>query len=77
MIYQNASVNTIFMGLVNTAYNRKRFPSANFMEWLPLDGVTTLLKMWSSGGHRPDNGAYVGFRTEAKSKGKIIFPEYY
>ena len=76
VIYQNACVNTVMLGLINTQYNRKRYPSANFMEWLPLDGVTTLLKMWASGGNRPENGAYVGFRTEGK-KGKIILPEYY
>ena len=46
------------------------------MEWTPLDGMATLLKMWASGGNRPDCGSYVGFRTEGK-KGKVIFPEYY
>jgi len=76
VIYQNAVVNTLFLGLVNTRYNRERFPSANFHEWLPLDGVTTLLKMWAAGENRPECGAYVGFRTEGK-KAKVIFPEYY
>ena len=76
VIYQNASVNTIFLGLLNTQYNRARFPSANFTEWLPLDTVATLLKMWSTGGNRPECGAYVGFKMEGKKK-KLVFPEYY
>ena len=61
---------------MNTAYNRKRFPSANYTEWLPPDGVANLLKMWSTGGNRPECGSYVGFRAEGK-KGKMVFPEYY
>ena len=56
--------------------NRKKYPSANYMEWLPADGIATLLKMWSTGENRPDNGVFVGFKTQGK-KGKVIFPEYY
>jgi hypothetical protein len=76
VIYFNACVNMLMLGLANTKYNRDRFPQYNSKLWLPLDGVATLLKMWASGGSRPDNGGYVGFRTEGK-KGKIIMPEYY
>jgi hypothetical protein len=76
VIYQNATVNALFLGLVNTAYNRKRFPSTNPYEWLPLEGIATLIKMWSSGDNRPECGAFVGFRVEGK-KAKVVFPEYY
>jgi hypothetical protein len=76
VIYQNSCVNTIFIGLANTKYNRTKYPSADFTKWLPLDGISTLLKMWAIGGNRPDCGAYVGFRTQGR-KGKLIFPEYY
>ena len=75
VIYQNATVNALFLGMVNSMYNRKRYPKENFTEWLPMDGVCNLLKMWASGGNRPECGAYVGFRTERK--GKVIFPEFY
>ena len=30
VIYQNAVINTLFLGLVNTKYNRDRFPTADF-----------------------------------------------
>ena len=76
VIYQNAVVNTLFLGLVNTKYNRERFPSADFFKWLPLSGVTQLLEMWAAGDNRPECGSYVGFRIEGK-KGKLIFPEFY
>jgi hypothetical protein len=76
VIYFNSCVNMLFMGLADTKYNREKYPQYNSKEWLPLDKVAELLKMWASGGNRPDNGGYVGFRTEGK-KGKIVFPEYY
>ena len=44
--------------------------------WLQPEGVATLLKMWASGDNRPENGGFVGFRSEGK-RGKIIYPEYY
>ena len=76
VIYQNACVNTLMLGTLNTLYTRKRFPTADFTQWTPIDGVATLLKMWASGGNRPECGAYVGFRLEGKRK-KVIFPEFY
>ena len=76
VIYFNACVNMLFMGLADTRYNREKYPQHNSKEWLPVDKVAELIKMWSSGGNRPDNGGYVGFRAEGK-KGKIVFPEYY
>ncbi len=77
VIYFNACVNLLLLGSVNTGYNRARFPGISHREQLlPLEGICSLLKMWSGGGSRPDNGGYVGFRTEGR-KGKIVFPEYY
>ena len=76
VIYFNTCVNTLLLGLVNTKYTRELYPQANPKLWLQPEGVATLLKMWSRGDSRPENGAFVGFRTEGK-QGKIIFPEYY
>ncbi len=75
-IYFNTCVNTLLLGPVNTKYLRELYPQANPKLWLQPDGIATLLKMWARGDSRPENGAFVGFRTEGK-KGKIIFPEYY
>ena len=76
VIYFNACVNAVMMGMVNTKYNREQFPKENAKLWLPAEGVAQLLKMWSSGANRPDNGGFVGFRADG-NKGKIVFPEYY
>ena len=76
VLYFNACVNMLFMGLANTKYNQQKYPQYSKYEMLPCDKVAELLKMWSSGGNRPDNGGYIGFRTEGK-RGKIVFPEYY
>ena len=76
VIYFNTCVNVLLMGRVNTKFNRERYPKENAKLWLPAEGIAQLLKMWSSGNNRPDNGGYIGFRAEGK-KGKIIFPEYY
>jgi hypothetical protein len=76
LLYQNATVNALFLGKLNTAANRKRYPSANFLEWVPVDGVANLLKMWASGDNRPENGSFVGFRVEGK-RGKVVFPQFY
>ena len=68
-------MNTLFLGLVDTKYTRTRFPKVNPLKtFIPLDGMTTLLKMWSMGENRPENGSYVGFRFEGS---KVVFPEYY
>ena len=55
---------------------RKKFPSAPLNDLTPTDGISQLLKMWSLGDNRPENGAFVGFRTHGK-KGKVVFPQYY
>lgn len=70
-------MNTLFLGLADTKYNREKYskvsPSQTFV---PLEGMTTLMKMWAMGENRPENGAYVGFRFEG-TKGRVVFPEYY
>jgi hypothetical protein len=76
VIYFNTCVNTLLLGPVNTKYTRELYPQANPKLWIQPEGLATLLKMWARGDSRPENGAYVGFRTEGK-RGKIIFPEYY
>ena len=76
VIYFNACVNVLMLGLVDCKFNRDLYRQHNSKLWLNPDGVATLLKMWASGGSRPDNGGYVGFRVDDK-KGKVIMPEYY
>ena len=76
LLYENSCVNLYLLGLMNSAKNRKKYPSANFTEWLPMEAIAELIKLWSAGDNRPDNGAFVGFRAEGK-KGKVVFPEYY
>ena len=60
---------------LNTLENRKRYPAANYREWVPCEHVANLLKMWAAGDNRPENGSFIGFK--AYRKGKEVYPEYY
>ena len=58
-----------------TEKNRNKFPSQNFKDWTPLESAAKLIKLWSFGENRPQNGFFLGFDVE--KKGKVIFPRYY
>lgn len=75
LVFANAKINVLVLGTLRTEKNKKLNPTANYLEWTPVDGIAKLLKMWAMGEHRPENGSFVGFRTERK--GKIIYPTYY
>jgi hypothetical protein len=36
-----------------------------------------MLKKWSGGDARPENGAFVGFDTTQSKRGKIVLPVFY
>ena len=42
-----------------------------------LKGCANLLKYWSTGDGRPENGCYVGFNSEHYKSGKVTLPKYY
>lgn len=75
IVYQNACVNVLVIDKLLTDKNKKKYPSENYFNWTPLESAANLLKMWSLGEHRPENGELVGFETE--KKGKVIFPKFY
>lgn len=75
VLYQNAQVNVLLWDKLNTLENRKKYPAENYREWLPPDQVASLLKMWSTGDNRPENGSFIGFRTVRR--GKEVYPVFY
>ena len=42
-----------------------------------LRGCANLLQYWCTGDGRPDNGAYVGFKTDYIKSGKVTLPKFY
>ena len=73
LVFANAATNVILWKTLLTAQNRKENPSANYLEWLPLDQIAILLKLWSAGENRPINGSFVEFRMEGK---KVVTADY-
>eukprot|EP00347_Sterkiella_histriomuscorum_P023411 403334741 len=64
VLYQNAQVNVLLWDRLNTLENRQKFPAENYREWINCDLVASMLKLWSSGDNRPENGQFVGFKNQ-------------
>ena len=73
IVYQNAGVNVIFYPQLITDKERKT------AQWLTMRrfknknaSMAELVKRWSTGDNRPDNGAFMGFTLNRS--GKVCLP---
>ncbi|CDW77303.1 dihydropteridine reductase [Stylonychia lemnae] len=58
ILYQNVQINVLLWDRLSTQENRKKYPTENYREWIPCDHVASLLKLWSQGDNRPENGSF-------------------
>ena len=55
---QDSTVCTILPGTLDTPGNREAMPDADKSEWQPTDKIGDLLRSWSDGDNRPENGSF-------------------
>ncbi|XP_055342267.1 dihydropteridine reductase-like [Paramacrobiotus metropolitanus] len=61
---ENSTAVAILPVMLDTPMNRKWMPTADFSTWTSLDYVADLLRQWSEGKTRPNNGSLVALITE-------------
>ena len=57
-IPETSSVVTILPGIIDTKANREAMPTMDKKDWLPTDDIATLIRQWSEGENRPENGSF-------------------
>jgi len=76
VIYVNACVNLILHEPLITEKARKS-PIEMKVYNRKLEGIAKLLKFWSSGEARPENGSFVGFDFSQYRNGSVVLPKYF
>ena len=61
-----------FRTMIDTEVNRKAMPDEDHSKWLPPEKIGELLRQWSDGENRPENGSFAKLNF---SKGAIV-PEF-
>ena len=75
VIYLNAGVNVIFYPLQHNETKEKKFKKDETLKMRKYKSMSELIKRWSAGDNRPENGSFVGF--SLAKKGNYALPEFY
>ena len=79
IVHQNASINVVLLDHADLIKDKDRFGDAKLfkVKARKQQHIANLIKKWSGGDARPENGAFVGFDTSYSKKGKIVLPQFY
>ena len=58
--------------MIDTPSNRNAMPDEDHSKWLPPESIGNLLRQWSDGENRPENGSFAKLNF---TKGAIV-PEF-
>ena len=72
-IPKSSSVCCILPGTIDTPANRESMPDEKDKDgWLPPDKIAEMLRAWSDGENRPENGSFA----KLNYKNKCVVPEF-
>jgi hypothetical protein len=66
------SILYIISTTIDTAKNREEMPDADKSNWLPPEKIGDLIRAWSDGENRPDNGSFA----KLNYKNGCIVPDF-
>jgi len=76
LVWMNATINLLLSEQIISEKQRKNPKEVKKLE-NKLRGSANLLKYWATGDGRPENGSFVGFRTDYYKSGKVTLPKFY